>query len=146
MNGDDDGGETLIELLMAVAIMGIAVVAIVGGIGTSILMSDVHRKQATAGAVVRQYAEAIESSVAAGNYVDCATVAAYSSPPGLSIPPGYTATATAASSWTGLVWDTCSIDNGYQKITLTVRSNDTRASESLDVILRKPCGTGSTCT
>jgi type II secretory pathway pseudopilin PulG len=63
---DDDRGETLIELIVALAIMGITVVAIVSGIATGIVMSDIHRKQATAGAVVRQYAEAIENDVAAG--------------------------------------------------------------------------------
>ena len=64
-HGSEDEGETLIELIIAVAIMGIAVVAIVGGITTSILMSDVHRKQATAGACVRNYAEAVAAYVAA---------------------------------------------------------------------------------
>ena len=62
----NDKGETLLELMMAVAIMGIAVVAIVGGIATSILMSDIHRKQTTAGAYVRNYAETVVAYVAAG--------------------------------------------------------------------------------
>ena len=45
-----------------IAIMGIAVVAIVSGLGASILMSDVHRKQATSATYVRGYAEAIENA------------------------------------------------------------------------------------
>jgi Tfp pilus assembly protein PilV len=61
----NDEGETLIEVLFAVAIMGITVVALVGGIATTILMSDMHRKQATAGACVRNYAEAVAAYVAA---------------------------------------------------------------------------------
>ena len=59
--GPTDTGETLVELIIAVAIMGIAVVAIVGGMATFILMSDVHRKQASAGANVRNYAEAVKA-------------------------------------------------------------------------------------
>jgi hypothetical protein len=148
---NDDRGESLIESILAIAIMGTTLVAIIGGLATSILMSDIHRKQATAGALVREYAEAVETYVVAGNYVDCATPT--SSPKnyspakvGFILTTGYTATVTAASSWTGSAWVTCSADIGYQKIALRVGSNDTRASETLDVILRKPCGTGSICT
>ena len=44
----DERGETLVEMLLAVAIMGIAAVALMAGLTTSVLMSDIHRKQATA--------------------------------------------------------------------------------------------------
>ncbi|MDQ1740524.1 MAG: hypothetical protein QOE53_2176, partial [Pseudonocardiales bacterium] len=57
---DRDRGETLLELLIALAIMSIAVVAIVGGLVAGIAMSDIHRKQSTAGAAVRDYAENVE--------------------------------------------------------------------------------------
>jgi hypothetical protein len=49
----NDRGETLLEVLIAVVIIGVAIVAIIGGLVTSVLMSDVHRKQATAGSAVR---------------------------------------------------------------------------------------------
>jgi prepilin-type N-terminal cleavage/methylation domain-containing protein len=45
---DSSSGETLVELLVAMSILGVAVVALVSGIGTSVLVSDVHRKEATA--------------------------------------------------------------------------------------------------
>jgi type II secretory pathway pseudopilin PulG len=60
---DSSSGETLVELLVAMSILGVAVVALVSGIGTSVLVSDVHRKEATAGAVVRTYGEAIAAAV-----------------------------------------------------------------------------------
>ena len=66
--GRRDAGESLIELLIAVAIMGIAVVAVVGLITTGIVMSDIHHKQAIAGAYVRDYAEYVENFVAVGNF------------------------------------------------------------------------------
>src|SRR5664279_767957 len=89
----DDEGETLIELIIAVAIMGIAVVAIVGGIATAIFMSDIHRKQATAGAYVRNYAEAVETYVAAGHF-------------DTSAPPDYSApTVLSPSTWTSFTSD-----------------------------------------
>jgi hypothetical protein len=137
-----DRGETLIELLTTVILMGIAVVAIVGGIGTSILMSDIHRKQATAGTNVRNYAEAIQSMLPSGGYVACATTGAYASPSGFSVPSGYTKSVVAGSMkyWNGSSWQTtCATDQGLQQLTVQVASVDGRASERVVVILRKPC-------
>jgi type II secretory pathway pseudopilin PulG len=148
----NDQGETLIELIIAVAIMGIAMVSIVSGIGTSILMSDVHRKQATAGAYVRDYAEKVETYVAGAGYTPCAPASTYTpSTVGFALPSGgYSAAASAALSWNGSAWVACSADNGYQKVTLIISNNDGRASESLDVVLRRPCRTSdwasSPCT
>ena len=87
-----DCGESLLELLVAVVIMGIAVVAIVGGLFSGVLMSDIHRKQTTAGSTLRDYAEAVEAAVAASpsTYTACATTATYASPSGFSTPAGYT--------------------------------------------------------
>jgi prepilin-type N-terminal cleavage/methylation domain-containing protein len=136
----DDRGETLIELLMTVVIMGIAVAAIVGGIGTSVLMSDIHRKQATAGAAVRDYAEAIENAVTGGGYVACATTTAYASPPGFTVPPGYSTSVASVRYWNGTGWQSgCSGDIGLQQVTIQVASGDRRASEQLTIVLREPC-------
>ena len=143
----DERGETLLELLIAVVIMGIAMVAIVGGLVTAILMSDIHRKQSTAGAAVRDYAERIETYVAGGNYVGCAPATAYApGTVGYPVPSGFSTTATVAQTWNGSSWGTCSADNAYQKISLTVSSADGRASEKLDLVLRRPCRPAdSTC-
>jgi prepilin-type N-terminal cleavage/methylation domain-containing protein len=141
--GGDSAGETLIELLVAMSILGVAVVALVSGIGTSVLVSDVHRKEATAGAVVRTYSEAIEAAVDAptsGYNTTCAGVSAYSAPAGFSAPSGYTAKVTAIAYWNGSAFgSTCSADVGVQKLSLLVSSTDNRARESLDLIIRQPC-------
>jgi Tfp pilus assembly protein PilV len=137
-----DEGETLIELIIAVAIMGIAVVAIVGGIATAILMSDVHRKQATAGAYVRNYAEAVETYVAAGHY-DASASPSY--PPGtvgFAAPAGFTAQVDPlhpVKCWnsTGR-FDSCAAGNTVQQVTLQVTSTDLRASESVAVVVQQP--------
>ena len=47
---------------------------------------------------------------------------------------------------TGSAWSaSCGSDTGLQQLTLAVSSADTRAVERLVLVLRKPCGTGSTC-
>ncbi|MFL6161824.1 MAG: prepilin-type N-terminal cleavage/methylation domain-containing protein [Jatrophihabitantaceae bacterium] len=143
----DDRGETLIELLVALTILGIALVAVVGAFGASITMSDIHRKQATAGAGVRNYAEQVESYIAGTGYSACAAPSAYAAATvGYAAPTGYTAAPVAIRYWTGSAWSAgCASDTGLQQLTIAVNSSDTRASEQLVVVLRKPCGIGSTC-
>jgi hypothetical protein len=142
----DDRGETLLELLIALTILGVAVVAVVGGLSAGIMLSDVHRKQATAGVAVRDYAEAIVKTTAAiGGYVDCATVTTYQSPSGFSVPTGFTPSVVAGSMryWNGTAWQaSCpgTGDTGLQRLTLQVASVDGRATERLDLVVRKPCG------
>jgi type II secretory pathway pseudopilin PulG len=135
-----DRGESLIELLVALTLLGLAVVAIVSALGASILMSDIHRKQATAGAEVRSFAEKIESVVATGSggYVACAGTGTYAG--AYTVPAGYTKAVTLVRYWTGSAWSaTCGSDIGLQKLTLQISSSDGRAAETLDVVIRKPC-------
>lgn len=138
--GSNDTGESLIELIIAVAIMGIAVVAIVGGIATTILMSDIHRKQATAGAYVRTYAEALETYLTLpGNFNPTTSAGALQSAVGFATPAGFTATVTPpVQCWTGTAFGTCLGTNTVQQVRLNVASMDARASESLVVVVRKP--------
>ncbi len=141
----DARGETLIELLVAMSILGVAVVALVGGIGTSIVVTDAHRKQATAEAVIHTFAESIESSVAAipTAYASCPSLSTYTTPAGFAVPAGFTAAVTAVTYWNGApagsFVTTCSSDVGIQKLTLSVASTDLRATETLNIVIRKPC-------
>jgi type II secretory pathway pseudopilin PulG len=152
--GASDAGETLIELIMAVAIMGIAVVAIVGGIATTILMSDIHRKQTTAGAYVRDYAEALETYVAGGHF-DASASPDYSAPTVLSPStwasftvdhPGFNSPLVSVQCWDDTLNqfpqppapNGCTTSSTVQQVKLLVASTDSRASESLVVVVRKP--------
>lgn len=145
----DERGETLVELLVAMAILGIAVVAIVAGLATSVLVSDVHRKQAEAGVLVRDYAAALQAAVVTSQagYVSCGTPASYApsvpavAATGLSIPSGYTASVTRVQYWNGAGFaSSCAAgDLGLQQLTLQVSSTDNRASEPLVIVLRMPC-------
>lgn len=56
-----DAGDSLIEILMAVAIMGIAFAAILGGFATTVRGSDYHRKQADVGYYLRNGTEQINN-------------------------------------------------------------------------------------
>jgi type II secretory pathway pseudopilin PulG len=149
VRSESDRGETLLELLIALTIMSIAVVAVVGGLLSGVAVSDIHRKQSTAGAAVRDYAENVEKYVAGTGYTSCAAPAAYSPVAvgySAAVPPGYTASAVAVRYWSGTAWvaSPCA-DVGLQELTIQVASSDTRATERLVVVLRKPCGLGTTC-
>lgn len=144
----DERGETLIELLVAMLILGTTVVAIVGGLGTSIVVSDLHRKETTAGAELRTYAEAIEGGLAAAptSYVACARPEAYAAPPGFESVDGYTATVTAVSYWEADGSDRaafspeCLRDSGVQALTLQVSTDSgQQTTETLELVIRSPC-------
>jgi Tfp pilus assembly protein PilV len=136
-----DRGESLIELLVAVLIMGTAVVAVVGGLGTAIMMTDVHRKQAAVAAHLNAFAATIESVVAASptQYVECATETSY---PSYDPGAGYDAEITPpVLYWNGSSFGaSCATgDTGVQRVRLRVWSTDGRADQTLDLIIRKPC-------
>jgi prepilin-type N-terminal cleavage/methylation domain-containing protein len=124
-------GETLLELLVAVVIMGIGLVAVVGGLVVSIHASDIHRKQATAGTAARDAVESIENWVAAGHFPICGDTAGYAAVAVPSFPAGYTKTVTASCA---------GLDAGLQKVKITVSSADVQASESVAFVVRKAYG------
>ncbi len=147
-----DAGVTLIETIMSIAILSIAGVAIMSGLALSVKSSDIHRKQATGGAYVRSYAEAIERYLdTEGNYVGCAGAGTYSAAVvGFTLPTGYTAQQAAAQPLAGdgsvISSGSCpSRDKGVQRLTLSVSSTDSRATERLTIVVRKACGTGTSC-
>ncbi|QYJ04591.1 type II secretion system GspH family protein [Nocardioides panacisoli] len=140
----DDAGATLVETVVALTILGLAAVAILGGIEFSIRSSDVHRKQATGGAYVRSLAEAVQDHVGSGHYQDCAGADHYTGQVSLgTLPAGYTTSQSAAQSWNGTAWVGCSGgDDGIQRVRLSVTSpGDAQhsAAETMYVVLRRPC-------
>lgn len=148
----EEAGETLVEVLVAIAILGLAAVAILAGLQLSVKSSDIHRKEATGGSYVRSLAEAVESYVAAApaNYKPCAIAGYYTGKVTLALPTGYTPTAAAAQVWNGSAWAPCGSDTGVQRVMLTVTSPGDAthtAAEKLYLILRKACNgpVGSPC-
>lgn len=139
----DERGETLIELIVALSILGVAAVAILTGIMTSVRASTLHRNEATGGAYVRSFAEAIQNHVdTSGGYATCGSaIATYQGVAVPDLPPGYTKGVADVQSWTGSSWGACSA-TGIQRVRLTITTTgdaSRQAAERLTVILRRPC-------
>jgi prepilin-type N-terminal cleavage/methylation domain-containing protein len=131
--GMPDAGFSLVETLIAVAILGIGVVAVVGGMMTSITVSDLDRRQAEGQTALRAYAE----SVAGDTYTGCASAypaAAFSAPPGWTASMAVAYWSTATSTFVAA----CGTDSGLQRVTLTMTATDGRGSESLRLAKRAP--------
>jgi type II secretory pathway pseudopilin PulG len=135
----DDAGESLLELVVAIAIVGVCVVAIGAGMVLSIKISSIHRAQATADAFLHNYAETLQgqySPCTAGSSPNYAAALAAPATDGLTAP---TATVTywnsASNSWGGSACPAAG-DPGLQRVALSLRSADGFVSESLVVVLR----------
>lgn len=131
-----DAGETLIESLVTIAILGVAVVALLGAILIGIKTSVVHRKNAQAQAELRSWAEQISST----SYLDCATESHFARP---ALPAGFTPSISDVQHWNGSAFDNaaCGPDRGLQKITLRISVADGISpgfTEDLNVVVRRP--------
>ena len=156
-------GETLIELLVAVAILGITFPAVLGAMGVGILSADVHRTEADGTTTALSAVEQVK----AASFVSCATPASYltaaqsvTAPQSWTSPPASWTPAKGISITQVLYWDGASFQATCQEhdsdatpltlqlITLKVQGPATgqatcqeardRTCESMDVIKRKP--------
>lgn len=131
-----DAGETLVEILMAVAIMGICFAAVLAGIATSVRTSAIHRESVFA----ENYARAIAESIQSQPFIGCANT--YSTA-GV-IPGGSTfSVAPAVVTYWNRVTDTfgptcvdAALDE-LQQVTVRVVPPDDRAATSALVVLKR---------
>jgi prepilin-type N-terminal cleavage/methylation domain-containing protein len=122
-----DAGFSLVELLIATAIMGTAVIALVTGMATVLNSSSQNRQATTSAIVARDYAEALDVAVAQPG-VWCASSYTVAFTP----PTGYTVTPTVGA---------CPANDAttpqFQTVAIVVTSPSS-ATENLTVVVRKP--------
>jgi Tfp pilus assembly protein PilV len=145
--GRSEAGETLLEVLIASTLMAIAVVAILGALGTMLSSSTLHRDQTKANTLLVAASEKVKSGtrVACGTdptstYLGQARDVAASLPSGWAtsqISVASIAYQTAPASG-GVGFDTdptkCSDALPLQRITVTVTSPDGRVKPSLTFV------------
>jgi prepilin-type N-terminal cleavage/methylation domain-containing protein len=136
---DRERGETLLELIVAITILGVCVVALGSGIALSVTISVVHRSQATAQDSLRNYAETLQNF-----YTPCTATSTPDYAASLIVPPGFSPPAIVVDYWlpttaTFTSSQTCPPggDTGLQQIKLTLVSTSGKVSESLVVDVRR---------
>jgi prepilin-type N-terminal cleavage/methylation domain-containing protein len=120
-------GSTLVELLCATAIMGIAVTGILGAMNAMYAGSARNRQATTASVVARDYAEALVLAAAQpGAWCSASYTVVYTPPTGNSVTPSYGA---------------CPANNTttpqFQSVVI-VATGANNVTEDLTIVLRKP--------
>lgn len=124
-----ESGLTLIELLITVMIMGVAFVALIGGMTSSFIGASVHRRQAIAETDMRRYAEAMKGAAYASTYA--------------SLPATFTVSTGFAADFPVVLSETCrpttSTTNCTQIVQLGVHSTDNASTvaETIQIAKRK---------
>ena len=149
---DADGGETLIELLVSIVIMGIAGAAIIGSLLIAVDVSQMHKKHVEVQQYLRSWAETVSNNSADGGYVGCGDSACF-----LGLTPaavsGLTPSVESIECWTGTGWvDPCpalsTTAGNVRRVKLTVSGAGAflpGTSNSLTVVVRRACAQVSAC-
>jgi type II secretory pathway pseudopilin PulG len=143
-----EAGETLVEMLIAIVVIGIAVTAILGALLTSITASTQHRGLAVEDTLLRSYAEQAKQQIelpapasSALYQPSCQASYVVNWPPvGLTVPAGYNVTITGIQYWTAAGFvdsSACQSDTGLQLITLTA-SGPSGLTQQLSFVVRNP--------
>jgi type II secretory pathway pseudopilin PulG len=126
----DDAGDTLLEILFAVVILGIASVALLAAFAASISASATHRSIASFDTVIRSASQQAISQIQQQTnplYESCAPLSYYQTGPGaVSFSLGaYSAQVTGIQYWSGNGFTTSQVQcvaNSPQWITITITS------------------------
>lgn len=139
-----DEGTSLVEVLVAIVILGIAVPGLLSGLAAAALTSGVHRGETNAHVSVVSAAESLRDD--ARNPFNC-TLSTYNPLSGVTLPTGWSAanvklvTASAQSGYWGdgaFKTAACGPATDLQRLTLKATSPDGRAVEQLTIFKRRP--------
>lgn len=132
-----DAGESLVELLVSITIMGIAVTAILGAVGLAATSSSTHENLAQAQRLLRNWAEQLTYSTACPAVVNP-----------FSAPAGYVPNAATVEYWnpTSRTFSSgsgaCTSGTGMYRVTLSITAAGGQGAgipQTLDVTMRRPC-------
>jgi type II secretory pathway pseudopilin PulG len=129
--GLGDRGETLIELLVSIVILGVTATAIMGALAVAANASTYHRREANTGVVMKDYIEALEAAVSQRTGASWCSTAAATYAPSYTAPTN--ASATPSVSLGGCP-STSANTPQFQTATVTVTASDGR-TESQDIVL-----------
>ena len=135
---DGERGDTLLEVMMTVAIVGIAFTGILTGLATAINLSGIDRGDANLRTVLVSAADSVKNQT----YVPCpgANNSSYSPTSGVTLPSGWSASnvvVTLLYGWNGSTFTTCpATDQKLQRIVVTATSPDGRSTGSIEIIKR----------
>lgn len=122
-------GMTFIEVLIAVALLGVIVVTMMAGLSSIALATGHHRQQTTLELLVRSEAEYLKSQTYRPKPANYASLSA----------TGYTVSITQVLYWDPAsgTWSTANPDNGLQQISVTVMAPG-GGSEQVIVLKAQP--------
>jgi type II secretory pathway pseudopilin PulG len=130
-----DAGESLVELLVSIGIMGIAVTAILGGLGMSSSASATHENLAKAQNLLRDWAETLTYSASCPSPVI--------NP--FTVPTGYTKNSPTFQFWDDAARNfsgSCTASTGMYRVTLSITPTGGQGAgiaQTLAVTMRRPC-------
>lgn len=144
-----EGGETLVELLMTIAIIMVAATAVLGALATSISASGQHRRIAALDTVLKSYAENAKYQIQLNSSpaFACPPPSAYSTlpwtpPVGYTPADGYGVSITAVQYWDGAAtppgFDAAGpCTNGLQLLTISA-TGPASGVDTMQVVVRSP--------
>lgn len=134
MTWREESAETLVEVLLAVMIIGVGVTGLLGGLGTGVAMSGVQQHHAVTETAVRHVAE----SVRAAPYVPCVLGPADDY---LAAAPSVDANVLPMEvrSWDGDSFETvCPAVDILQLVTVSVESDDPKVGVVSLQVAKRP--------
>jgi len=141
--GSGEGGDTLLEVVIATAVVGITAVALIGGLLTAITASSSHRSLSVNQTALKSYANASVQQIqrqANATWPGCSGTVSVTAPS--NMPSNYTVALSSAQYWTangtsGTWGGSCPGDTAPQLFTVTVTS-PTQITTSISFVVRKP--------